>query len=79
MGTEFSSGKVVMFLRVIIEMMSVMAMEKCFGLMGQSIKANGEREFNMALARCFFLMVQLRKACLKTIHIKDLLSLLVLL
>lgn len=63
-------GKVVTSIEEIIKMTRDMVMGKCSGQTVQFTKANGEMVFNMAWVKCCFLMAQLRRACLKTIHLK---------
>lgn len=45
-GLGYSIGLLAMFIRETMRMIKGMAMERCFGMMALSTKANGKMEFN---------------------------------
>ncbi len=50
-GTEYSHGQLVMYIRVITKQMSEMGMGKCIGMMEAFIKGIGIMEYNMDKAK----------------------------
>jgi hypothetical protein len=71
MDMVFFNGKVEIFTRAITRMTREMVTERCIGLMAQFIKENGNVVSSMVWAKCSFQTVQLKKAILKTMYIKE--------
>lgn len=74
MATGSSDGQVETFTKEITLMMKDTVMEKCTGLMGVSIKANGRKAFNMGTERCISLMDLRRLEYLRTMCLREDLS-----
>jgi hypothetical protein len=71
MGMVFFNGKVETYTRALTRMTREKVTERCIGSMAQFIKENGNVVSNTAWGKCSFQMVQLKKATLKTMYIKE--------
>ncbi len=60
-GTEYSHGQLVMYIRVITKQMSEMGMGKCIGMMEAFIKGIGIMEYNMDKAKYLFQAKDIKK------------------